>query len=164
MGVGYRVLETRSVLDAGPPARTEGAVVASAAALGLELGLDEDRLLLGVAGGVSWPAGLGEDDRQPAVRIDVRAGWRLWSDPAGAALYLEPRVELFAAGVPGGAGFGGAVSARFRVDWFDVGLRFGGLDGGEGVRKVASDGGVEERLVGLSGTLFLGVSPRLAAW
>lgn len=162
-GMGFRALEQRSVLVDGPYARREALVATGSALAGLELGLGQDQLLLGLAGGVAWPAGVTEADRDPSVQVDLRAGWALWRRDAHG-FYLEPRLELLIGGVPAGLGLGGALAARLRIEWFDIGLRFGGYAGGQGLRKVGDASGTDERLSGASATLLLGISPPIAAW
>lgn len=128
----------------------------------LELGLMGDQLLVGVGGGIAWPAGL--DGRDPSMLVDLRAAWRLWQGSESVGLYLEPRVEGWFFGLPDSPGFGGALAARLRVHWLDIGARVGALTGGNAARRVSATSVVEESVLAFHGTLFLGFSPIVATW
>lgn len=165
LGSGAAWIRTEQTPLAGGVLPTdEGRAALVAAALGvLELGLDDGAWTFGVGGGVATPRGTLDDDAGIAARVDLRAGWRIWTDGRAAGFYLEPRLELLVGDVPGPVGFGGALAGRLRVDWLDVGLRVGGFDGGTGPRRVFTTA-VEESLSGLSASLLLGVSSRLLSW
>lgn len=161
-GFGVLQLNRVNLVGSANPTRVEEIrFVASLVGL-LELGLEDDQLLLGLGGGVAYPAGV--DGREPSLQVDLRAGWRVWRGSPSVGFYLEPRVEGWLGGVPGDVGLGGALAAKMRVHWLDAGIRVGGATGGEGTRRIDATSAVRESLTVFHATFFLAVAPVVAAW
>jgi hypothetical protein len=164
-GGGALVARSREDITPRPnPNRTESELGALtfAAVAGLELGLDDDQLLLAVAGGVAAPAGV--DGRDPSGAAELRAAWRLWRGSPSVGLYVEPRVTAYFGGLPGDFAFGGALSLKLRLHWLDVGVYGGGFGGASGRVRTSPATAAQEDLAGVGGGLAVGFAPALLHW
>ncbi len=67
--------------------------------VGLELGLADDRLLIGAAIGPTALSGF--EAWAPTLQAELRAAWRLWRGSPSVGLYLEPQVTMAFGEIPG---------------------------------------------------------------
>jgi hypothetical protein len=159
-GAGGRAREETDLLDRRPPRTLDAATGLGVLAAVVELGLDDDQVTLGLGGGAAMTDRL-ED---PGGFVDLRAAWRVWRGSPSVGLWVEPRVESWLGGLPGGFGVGGSLALRFRMHEVNLGLRAGALTSGEGTRTVDDITPIRERVAIVHGGAFLGLLPELAAW
>lgn len=94
----------------------------------VEVALSQEQLLLAVYSGLDYPSGFSAEG--PVIPVGLRSGWQVWTE-GPSRLYLESAVEGLFGDIPS-AGIGGALGTRYRLNWFDAGLRVGGWYGGRG--------------------------------
>lgn len=161
-GLGLVRADRVNLVGDARPTRSERARFIASAHPFVELGLDEDQLLLGVAGGPAWPAGTDRGD--PSLLLELRAGWRVWRGSPSVGLYVEPRLQGYAGNLPETLGLGGALAGRFRLHWLDAGLLLGGFATQEGLVRISELTAVREQIAALQASLFIALSPTLIAW